>query len=99
MRTFRLILTFYKSFFFISLIISLICMYITYLQGFKALSSMLLVKSLSLGLIFLFISRYKRRDFFYYQNLGISKSKVWTSSLGLDILLFIVLIVLTLIIR
>ena len=99
MRHFRLILTFYQSFFFVSTIITMACLYITYIHGLKALSSLLLLKIMSLGLIFLYLSKYKRRDFFYYQNLGISRLKLWVYSMTLDVLVFILLIILTLFAR
>lgn len=99
MRHLRLILTFYKSFFVLSFIVTLACLYIVHVHGLKALASLLGLKLLTFGLIYLYITSYKRRDFFYYQNLGMPKKKLWFSSLTLDIILFLVLMIITLIIK
>jgi len=99
MRHLRLILTFYKSFFVLSFIVTLACLYIVQVHGLKALASLLGLKLLTFGLIYLYITSYKRRDFFYYQNLGMPKKKLWFSSLTLDIILFLVLMIITLIIK
>lgn len=99
MRNIRLILTFYRSFFFLSLIITIACLYIVNVHGLKTIASVLGIKLFTFGLIYLYIGNYKRRDFFYYQNLGMPKKKLWVSSLTLDIFLFLVLMVITLIFK
>jgi len=95
MRTIRLIYTFYRSFFIASILVTLACIAIINEHGLKALGSLLWIKIFTLGLIFLFIRNYKRKEFFYYQNLGISKKRLWISVFTVDILLFFCLSILT----
>ena len=95
MRIFRLILTFYRSFFIASFIVTIACMSIISEHGLKALGSLLWIKIITLGLIYLFINNYKRREYYYYQNLGVSKMKLWYSSITIDIIMFIVLMIFT----
>ena len=43
--------------------------------------------------IFWFINSYKSKEYYYYWNLGISKTILWTTTLLFDFALFIFLIV------
>ncbi|OKL40269.1 hypothetical protein A3841_18260 [Pontibacter flavimaris] len=51
-------------------------------------------KVASLGLIYYFINSYKRKHYYYYLNLGLSRTVLWAATLGFDLFLFIFLIVL-----
>lgn len=99
MRTIKLIIHFYKSFAFASWIITLSCIFITYYQGIMAFTTLFWFKIITLGVIVYFISSYKRDEFYYYKNLGLSKLLLCISTLVFDFILFIFLIVLTLKIR
>jgi len=99
MKTIRSITHFYKSFAFASWIITLSCVFIAYYQGIMAFTALFWFKIITLGLIVYFISSYKRDEFYYYKNLGLSKLHLWVSTLLFDFILFIFLIVLTLKIR
>jgi len=48
----------------------------------------------SLGLTYYFINSYKNKEYYYYQNLGLSKALLWIAILTFDFALFIFLIVL-----
>jgi flagellar biosynthesis protein FlhB len=74
-------------------------MSIVYVHGLKTFASLLWIKVITLALIYFFISSYKKKEFYYYQNLGVSKRFLWISSIALDIVLFVLLIILTLNIR
>lgn len=50
-------------------------------------------KIATLGLIFYFINNYKNKEYYYYQNLGISKMFLWAIILIFDFLLFLTLII------
>lgn len=50
-------------------------------------------KVITMSLIYLFVNARKRNEYYYYQNLGVSKTLLWTSSLILDFSLFFVLII------
>ena len=99
MKTLRLITTFYKSFAFASIIITLSCISIMYIHGIKTFTILFWFKIITLGLVVLFINNYKRKEFYYYINLGVSKKLLWFSTLLFDIILFLSLLILTLYIR
>jgi hypothetical protein len=42
-----------------------------------------------------FINSYKKKEFFYFRNLGISRTLLWSFTLTLDMLLYITLLTLT----
>jgi len=56
-------------------------------------------KIATLGLIYYFINSYNRKAYYYYLNLGVSKTLLWVGSLGIDLALFIFLIIFTYIIK
>lgn len=90
-----LLFTFYKSYLIPSLLITFVCIYFFSLFGGSALGVLLWFKILTLGATVYFIGSYKENEFYYYQNLGISKSVLWISTITFDFALFIVLIILT----
>lgn len=49
-------------------------------------------KLISMGFIITYIDNYRKKEYFYYQNLGLSKTALWTVSLVFDLVLFVVLI-------
>jgi hypothetical protein len=89
MRRIRLVITFYRSFVVTSSLVSLLCFSALLLYGLKTFSAIFIFKLITLGVIVLYINLYKKREFYYYQNLGLPKIKLWTYALGLDFLLFI----------
>jgi len=99
MSAFRLILTFYKSFAFLSWFITLACLSISYVNGIHTFTALFWFKIITLGLIVYFISSFKREEFYYYKNLGYSKLLLWTSTLLIDFILFLALMIITLNIR
>jgi len=94
MRQLKIVFTFYKSFIVASGFITLACLSSLHTSGLKALSAVLIFKLLTLVLIILFINQYKMNEFYYYQNLGLSKQRLWFYVLGLDLFLFVSLIIL-----
>ncbi|OFZ08525.1 MAG: hypothetical protein A2322_06505 [Bacteroidetes bacterium RIFOXYB2_FULL_39_7] len=99
MRMTRLILTFYRSFAFASLMITLSCLSIIYTWGLVTFTALFWFKIITLGLIFYYIHNVKKDDFYYYKNLGLSKKTLWFSTLTFDFILFLMLIIITLIVR
>lgn len=92
MKQLRLVLTFYKSFIVASGIITLACLSTLYMNGLQTMTAILLFKLLTMGLIILFINSYKKNEFYYYQNLGLPKVTLWLFALGIDFILFVILI-------
>ena len=99
LRHIRIVLTFYSSYYITSLIISLACASIVLSAGLTAMSGVLLIKTLSLVIIYFFISAYKRQEFYYYQNLGFSKKRIWVFSIMADVMLFFMLMIIISFIR
>lgn len=46
-----------------------------------------------MGFIITFIDNYRKKEYYYYQNLGLSKTALWSSSLIFDFVLFLGLII------
>ncbi|AFL96284.1 hypothetical protein Q787_00265 [Ornithobacterium rhinotracheale H06-030791] len=88
-RKFKLVLIYYRGFWILSFIITLWCMYMIYTYGLSAVSNAFWVKVISLGLIFLYQREYKSRNMYYYLNLGVSKSFIWSSIVSLEFIVFI----------
>ena len=93
LKTIRLIWTFYRSFIFLSLTITACCISVFWMYGFSVFSKLFWLKIVTLGLTYYFINSYKRKEYYYYQNLGISKLLLWTATLTFDFALFIFLII------
>ena len=94
LRGIRIVITFYSSYFIASFIVSLACASMVFTAGLSAMSGVMLIKTVSLVIIYFFISAYKRPEFYYYQNLGFSKKRIWALSILADLLLFILLLIL-----
>jgi len=99
MTKLRSLVTFYKSFAYSSSVITLTCMVLIFLYGLETFKVLFWFKIATLGLIFLVINNYKKKEFYYFYNLGISKLFLWASTLLFDFFLFLVLFFITLNIR
>jgi type III secretory pathway component EscU len=97
--TIRLIITFYKSFAFASNLITFSCIYLINLYGKNAIyiiQALFWFKIITLALIFYYIQNYKKDEFYYYKNLGLTKKHLWISTFTFDFILFLILFILTL---
>ena len=94
MRHLKIVLTFYKSFFVAGIIVSLACISSLYFSGFKALSPLVFLKLLTLGVIIFYINLSKKKEFYYYRNLGLPKPRLWIYAVAIDLTIFISLIAL-----
>ena len=91
-KTIRLLLTFYKNFFFFSFLMTLICMGLFQEYGMSIFSTLFWLKLSTLGMTVIFIRSYKSKEFYYYQNLGLSRTFLWVSTLGFDFILYLLLL-------
>jgi hypothetical protein len=94
-KTIRLIWMFYKNFLFTSLLITVCCLSIFWKYGLSVFVGLFWLKIVTLGLIYYFINNYKNKEYYYYQNLGVSKAVLWASTLTLDFSFFIFLVIQT----
>lgn len=46
-------------------------------------------RAVVMAIIFYFINDYKRKEFYYYQNLGVSRRFLWITTYFLDTVLFL----------
>jgi hypothetical protein len=89
----RLIWTFYRSFFFTSLVVDVCCIHFFLKYGYSVFNALFWFKLITLGLIFYYVNDYKKKEFFYYQNLGLSKQRLWIITLTFDFILFLILLI------
>lgn len=94
MKLLRLFWTFYQGFILFSTIITTWCIIQFWKYGFHIFAVLFWLKIATLGLTFYFINKYKSKEFAYYQNLGVSKRLLWTTTLIFDFALLLVLLIL-----
>jgi hypothetical protein len=96
-KTLKLSLTFSRSFFFTTFFTTLICL-LNYWH-WKIMPVVLVIsfwlKIVTYLFVFFYIKNAKRKEFYYYQALGISKTKLWITALSIDFILFVVLMIIT----
>jgi len=88
-----LLLTFYRSFFFPNFLITLICAALLWEYGLSIFTTLFWLKLSSMALVFYYIRSYKKKEFYYYQSLGLTRSFLWISTLSFDLALYIFLLV------
>ncbi len=92
LRTIRLLLTFYRSFFIPNFLITLICLGLFREYGLSIFFVLFWLKLSCMALVFAYIRAYKNSEFYYYKNLGLSKAFLWTTTLVFDFCLFLFLL-------
>lgn len=85
--------TFYRSFLLVSLFINLCCIRIFLSNGMSSFSTLFWFKITTLGITGYYIHSFKSKEYYYYLNLGLSKSSLWTTTLLFDLFLFVFLII------
>jgi len=92
----NLFFTFYKSFCFASIVISIVCAYFLIIYGVSAYFFLFWFKIITSALIFFYIREYKSKEFCFYKNLGISKKALWIFSFLLDFTVYFVVVIIAL---
>jgi hypothetical protein len=88
LSTIRLWLTFYQSFLLASLVVNVCCFYLFVQLGISAFAVLFWFKVITFFLTYLFINSYKGHEFYFYQNLGISKSTLWLTTIAVESTIF-----------
>jgi len=70
-------------------------MSIIFAYGLEPFAALFWFKVLTLALIFFFINNYKKKELYYYRNLGVSKLFLWISTIAIDLSIFILFVILT----
>jgi len=99
MKTLRLFYTFYRSFAVFSGLINLICLSILYQWGAATFNILFWFKMITLAITYSVVNTVKHKEYHYYKNLGLSKTRLWVATLGFDFVVFMVLALLILTIR
>jgi len=86
--------TFYKRFRLSSLLLSTFGLFWFWEYGFRVFTIIFWFKLVSYGIIYLLINQYNSNEYKYYENLGVSKSILWTITLSFDFILFIISVLL-----
>ena len=94
-KTLRILWTFYNSFIVTTLVLTGSCIYMFSVLGPGALMLITWFKIITSGIIVYYINNYKNKEFYYYQNLGLSKKQLWGSTMTVDFLIYILAIFLT----
>lgn len=85
----RLAVTFYRYAITPSIIIGLACCYVLWKYGTGTLTGLLWLKMCTMALVVFFTQGYKKKEFYYYRNQGMSVVQLWTIVLLADFLIFI----------
>jgi hypothetical protein len=93
--TIRLVWTFSKGYVLASLIVTLCCLFLFWEFGPGIFIALFWLKAVTMTMTFFLVNNYKKREYYYYQNLGISKVALWVISLSFDFILFVFLILQT----
>ena len=94
LKKLRLLLTFYLSYSPVTVLITLACAYTLYkanvfsAQPAKMLPLIVWIKVITTGIIVYYINNHQQKQFFYFQNLGLSKLFLWGCTLAFDFILF-----------
>lgn len=92
----RILLTFYQTFFTASFLITIACAALLFELGINVFVYLFWFKIFTSAIFYWAVNTYKKKEYFYYQNLGFSRSKLWLFSLTIDGVLFIISFVLIL---
>lgn len=99
MNKIKLVITFYNSFALLSILITFFSMAILYANGIRAFTALFWFKITSLAIIVYFIEGYKKKEFYYYRNLGFTNRRLWGITLVVDMVIFILSLILILSLR
>ena len=92
-RKLRLLFTFYQNFSIPALLISVLCAFAFYKLGIPFLTSLIWFKLITLSLFLYFVNNYKRKEYYYYQNLGISKNALIGWTVTAHLFIFIIMLI------
>lgn len=94
LKKMNVVFVFYLSFFLLSSVISLGCLFLYWIFGIKTFFILFWFKVFSLFLIYYFVNIRKENEYYYYLNFGVSKTVLWSVLLIFDFILFLVTIIL-----
>lgn len=99
MNKVKLVFTFYRSFAFVSILISFSAAAIIHAYGIKTFTALFWFKIFSLILFAFFVAGFKKKELYYYRNLGLSGCMAMSLAMLLDMLLFLGILTLSILLR
>ncbi len=93
MRKIRILFTFYRYYIWVSVLINLVCAFFLWKNGISVYPSLFWFKIFTMGASFYLVNDYRKQEYFYFYNFGLSKKVLWITTLGFDLLLFFVLMI------
>ena len=94
-RHIRLFFTFYQYFLWVSVFINAACAYILWRNGIGAYKGLFWLKIFTMGVSFYLVNEYRKQEYIYFHNFGLSKKTLWITTLTFDLLLFFGIMILT----
>ncbi len=89
-----LLFTFYRYYIWVSLLVNVACAFFLWNNGIGAYSVLFWFKIFTMGASLYLINDYRKQQYFYFYNFGLSKKTLWIFSLAFDLFLFFALIIL-----
>jgi hypothetical protein len=90
---FKLAIRFYTEFGFAAGLMTVICLILFWQNGWMIFGEILWLKIISLGLIYFIKNSLNKQFYYFYFNLGASRTQLWGISLSVDLLFFFLLII------
>ncbi|RAJ31087.1 hypothetical protein [Pedobacter cryoconitis] len=94
LKILRLLLTSYLGLMAATLILSLVGIVAYRLMGVEFQPVIIWFKVITLGVVGYYLGNYKKKEFYYYRNLGLSKTFIWVCTFTFDLSLFVALLIL-----
>jgi hypothetical protein len=92
LKKINLLLIFYRNFWLANTLITAICGFLLWEYGYSIYAMLFWLKISTLFIIYRFVNTYKKQEFYYYQNLGLSKMVLWVSTFSFDMLAYFFLL-------
>ena len=91
----RLIFSFYTYFIWVSLFIDIACGYLLWRNGTAIYSTLFWFKFFTMGASGYLVNEFRKEEYFYFFNFGLSKKTLWISTLTFDLFLFFACMILS----
>lgn len=89
-----ILFTFYRYFMWVSLLMNAGCAYFLWKNGMSAYATLFWLKIFSMGASLYLVNDFRKQEYFYFYNFGLSKKMLWITTLSFDLVLFFVFIIL-----
>ncbi|MET4137803.1 hypothetical protein [Pedobacter sp. UYP1] len=94
LKILRLLLTSYLGLMATTLILFLIGIIAYQFMGVEFQPVIIWFKVITLGIVGYYLSNYKKKEFYYYRDLGLSRRFIWVCTFTFDLSLFVALLIL-----